>query len=63
MSAETAALKKRISELEYKIEQLTNKLQIAENMNFSLFQKQNAMSDYIRALEDLSGLGGAHVSS
>lgn len=58
MTQEERKLRNKINELEIRVDKLLKRLQIAEDLNFQLFEKNTRMSDYVRALEDLQRLRG-----
>lgn len=58
MTQEERKLRNKINELEVRVDKLLKRLQIAEDLNFQLFEKNTQMSDYVRALEDLQRLRG-----
>lgn len=58
MTQEERKLRNKINELEVRVDKLLKRLQIAEDLNFQLFEKNTHMSEYVRALEDLQRLRG-----
>jgi hypothetical protein len=58
MTQEERKLRNKINELEVRVDRLLKRLQIAEDLNFQLFEKNTQMSEYVRALEDLQRLRG-----
>lgn len=58
MTQEERKLRNKINELEVRVDKLLKRLQIAEDLNFQLFEKNTQMSEYVRALEDLQRLRG-----
>ena len=58
MTQEERKLRNEINELEVRVDRLLKRLQIAEDLNFQLFEKNTQMSEYVRALEDLQRLRG-----
>lgn len=58
MTQEERKLRNKINELEARVDKLLKRLQIAEDLNFQLFEKNTQMSEYVRALEDLQRLRG-----
>lgn len=58
MTQEERKLRNKINELEVRVDKLLKRLQIAEDLNFQLFERNTKMSEYVRALEDLQRLRG-----
>lgn len=58
MTQEERKLRNKINELEVRVDRLLKRLQIAEDLNFQLFEINTQMSEYVRALEDLQRLRG-----
>lgn len=58
MTQEERKLRNKINELEVRVDRLLKRLQIAEDLNFQLFEKNTQMSEYVRALEELQRLRG-----
>lgn len=58
MTQEERKLRNKINELEVREDKLLKRLQIAEDLNFQLFERNTKMSEYVRALEDLQRLRG-----
>jgi hypothetical protein len=58
MTQEERKLRNKINELEVRVDRLLKRLQIAEDLNFQLFEKNTQMLEYVRALEDLQRLRG-----
>lgn len=58
MTQEERKLRNKINELEVRVDKLLKRLQIAEDLNFQLFERNTQMSEYVRALEELQRLRG-----
>lgn len=58
MTQEERKLRNKINELEVRVDKLLKRLQIAEDLNFQLFERNTQMLEYVRALEELQRLRG-----